>query len=71
MNRWYTAPSVVQNICADMPLPGDASALAQHTGEAVRDNRGEVHCPCGSVTGLNLRNQMPQVRRCCDGRRSA
>lgn len=26
--------------------------------------RGEVCCPCGTVTGLNLKGQWPHLRRC-------
>lgn len=41
-----------------------ANAYAADNGEPCRDNLGQVHCPCGTVTGLNLNKQIPPLTRC-------
>lgn len=62
--KWYTPPCVTLDICKDNPSCPEAHEQAKQTKNAVRDNLGQVHCPCGSVTGLNLRGHMPALALC-------
>lgn len=46
------------------PTPLLARDKASKTKHPVRDCFGQIHCPCGTITELNLHNELPP-KRCC------
>ena len=46
------------------PKPQLAAFKARETGQPIRDYSGQVHCPCGTVIGLNLQGRVPPLARC-------
>lgn len=67
MNKWYSDPKILFQDCPSAP---EADALARRNKVPMRNNSGEVHCPCGTVIGCNLRGQAPILQPCrhCGGK---
>jgi len=62
--KWHVPKCVTLDICKDCPPCPEAHEQAKQTKKPVRNSNGEVHCPCGTVTGLNLRGHMPPLALC-------
>jgi len=62
VTNWYADD--VATICKDCPTTPEAHKQAKETKKPVRNRNGECHCPCGTVTGCNLRGQMPALALC-------